>query len=235
MRILIADDHVLFREALIQFISALRPKWVIETTGTYDDAKAQLDEGQSYDLIMLDLRMPGMNGLDGLEQMVIANPKQKVCILSGVAEDHHIKSAVKLGARAYFPKTLSGKILVKGIEHVVEGKKFIPMDGDGITVQPSYYDGHDTITPGNERGGDVNQDKIKFDILARLTPREKDVMEYIAQGLSNKDIARELDLQIATIKLHVSGLCKKLEVENRTQAAIMAHQYGLTSAMNIKK
>jgi two-component system nitrate/nitrite response regulator NarL len=225
MKLLLADDHVLFREAIIQFIVALRPEWTIIATSDFESAYTLLNKDEKFDLVLLDLRMPGMHGLKGLEKIINNHPDQYVSILSGVAEEHHIKEAMKKGARAYLPKTLSGKSIVKAIELVVlSNQKFVPMDETGIKIMPSYYDDYDMFSPAE----DENSDKA-VNPIDSLTKREKEVLSHLAAGLSNKDIAHKIGVQIATVKLHVSGVCKKMKVANRTQAAVMAHKLGLSS------
>lgn len=218
MKILLADDHVLFRDALTQFIKALRETWEITLCSDFNEAYKFIQNDNSYDLVLLDLRMPGMNGLTGLEKLKTDFPQQVTAILSGVAEEDQVKQAIKLGAQAYFPKTLSGKALVKAIEAVMTtGRKYIPMTEDGSQIMPSYFD------DGAKNKHDYSEN------LATLTRRENEVLLLLAQGKSNKDIAETLDIQVATVKLHVGGVCKKLNVDNRTQAAIIAHKAGLVS------
>jgi two-component system nitrate/nitrite response regulator NarL len=231
MRILLADDHVLFREAMMQFMLSLRPDWKIEISSSFTDAYNKLENGSTYDLVLLDLRMPGMNGTQGLSTLIKHYPKQYAAILSGVAEEHHVHETMAIGSRAYFPKTLSGKVLVRAIELVISGQKFIPMDETGQKLMPAYYDDHQDIN--NEQTVTASEPSSAEESIALLTPREREVMQYLAQGLSNKDIAANLTLQISTIKLHVGNICKKLKVKNRTQAAIAAYQYGLTTSMHI--
>ena len=236
MKILLADDHLLFRDALTQFIKALRPAWSITMSDSFNSAYQILESEDVFDIVLLDLRMPGMNGLDGLEKICENYPKQGCAILSGVAEEHHVKEALRLGAKAYFPKTLSGKALVKAIELVVAtDQRFIPMSEDGSKIMPAYFDDHGEYSAAiSSKPTDPEIEKLKQDIIESLTKREKEVLHYLAQGLSNKEICREMDIQVATVKLHVSGVCKKLNVDNRTQAAITAHQYGLISEFHSK-
>lgn len=227
MHILLADDHVLFRDALTEFIKSLRPSWNIETISDFQSVYKKLLKQAQYDLIMLDLRMPGMNGLDGLLKIRNEFPNQYTSILSGVAEEHHVKEAMKIGARAYFPKTLSGKALVRAIELIVNSEqKFVPMDDTGTKIMPAYFDDFSFITNNNNDNCD---DSFKKSMIECLTKREKQILHFLAQGLSNKEIANDLCIGVATVKLHVSSVCKKLSVTNRTQAAIMAHQHGLIS------
>lgn len=231
MRILLADDHVLFREAMMLFILSLRPDWKIDIASSFTEAYQKLENGSTYDLVLLDLRMPGMNGTEGLATLIKHHPNQYAAILSGVAEEHHVHETMALGSRAYFPKTLSGKVLVRAIELIISGQKFIPMDETGQKLMPAYYDDYQEI---NDAESITPSEKTEVDSsISTLTPREKEVMQYLAQGLSNKDIAENMTLQISTIKLHVGNICKKLNVENRTQAAIIAYQYGLSTSIHI--
>lgn len=231
MKILLADDHILFRDALLQFIAALKPEWDVAMASTFDEAMAILKNGQVFDLVLLDFRMPGMNGLDGLKAMIREFPEQKVAILSGMAEDYQVRDAMEAGARAYFPKTLQGKALVKVIDLVAMGERYVPLDDSGTRIMPAYYDdaadksSRDTLNAREAEDVRKNREML----LSALTRREKEVLSYLAQGYSNKEIARDMELQVATVKLHVGGVCKKLGAKNRTQAALLAHQYGLVN------
>lgn len=223
MHILLADDHVLFRDALETFINALQPDWVMDNVSDLQSAMDILDrKDKNYDLVMLDYRMPGMNGLDGIKTIIATHPDQKVAVISGVIEEETVHEALELGVCAYFPKTLTGKSLVKAIELVLDGERFVPLKSKGTEVLPAYYDDMDKSAHA------APYDKVERErIIKAMTKREKEVLHYLANGLSNKQIAIALDLRVATIKLHVSGICKKLGAENRTRAAILAHHYHL--------
>lgn len=229
MRILIADDHILFRDALVQFITALKQDWHVVTAATFDEAIILLKKGEVFDLVLLDVRMPGMNGLEGLQTMVTEYPDQKTAILSGTAEDHQVRDAMAIGACAYFPKTLQGRVLVSVIELVMLGERYIPLDESGTKIMPSYF-GDSGLQLHKTEEELAGYQETREKLLSSLTKREKEVLAYLGQGLSNKEIARVMDLQVATVKLHVGGVCKKLDANNRTQAALIAHQYNLIDA-----
>ncbi len=220
MRLLIADDHALFRDTLVQYIERTNQDAVLMLARDLHEVMEIMEGAPDLDLILLDFKMPGMNGLSGLANLKQRYPLQRVALLSGAAEEQHVREAIELGICAYFPKTMSGKNLMKAIARVMEGEIFIAMDHNSQTVMPAYYDGgfgnraaSPSILP---RTGDV-----------RLTPREQQVLVYLLKGCSNKEIARMLDLQIVTVKLHVRGVCRKLEAKNRTQAALRAQEMGL--------
>jgi DNA-binding NarL/FixJ family response regulator len=231
MRLLIADDHLLFKEALITFINAKRPDWYIETTANIDETMIVMNahDASFFHLVLLDLRMPGMDDMRGIEVIREMRNDQPLAILTGVAEEHHVKRAMEMGVMAYFPKTLSGKALIKAIEYVVTSKqRFIPKGQNGLDILPAYQDDHNS-----EFNSEMTEssDNLKLDFLSHLTKREMQVLNLVAQGLSNKDIAEELSLKPSTIKIHVGNACRKLGVENRTQAAILCHQHGLHSTI----
>jgi DNA-binding NarL/FixJ family response regulator len=166
--------------------------------------------------------MPGMNGMEGLKVMRAAYPKTPLALISGTAEPSDVRAAMELGARAYFPKTLSGKTLLKAIHLVLAGEKFLPLDQNNDTIMPSYF--------GDPQDAAVRSSGPKSEYEGKnfsLTPRESDVLVYLVKGQSNKEIANALGLQIVTIKLHVRGICRKLGAKNRTQAALIATEAGL--------
>lgn len=208
MKIIIADDHALFREALAHYIERSESDAVVLLTQDFHGVMESLDHDSGIDLVMLDLRMPGMNGLQGLQKLRTTYPALPIVLLSGLAQDEDVKQAMDMGARGYFPKTLPGKIMLQGIYKILQGEKFIPMDHNTNTVMPSYFADGGSPPPMSEG--------------VHLTPREKQVLTFLSRGVSNKEIAQALDLQVVTIKLHVRGICRKLGVKNRTQAALKA-------------
>ncbi len=229
MKLLLADDHTLFRDALVQYIVRAEPDSEIHLAKDLHEAQATLAGGYVPDLILLDLRMPGMDGLGGFRKVREEYPKIPVGLMSGVAEPQDVRRAMEMGAVGYFPKTLSGKALLKAIQLVLAGERFLPIDHETNEVLPSYYG--DTgrgagvgYAPLGGSGGQSGGNDI------RLTAREREVLLYLVKGLSNKDIADALKLQIVTVKLHVRGICRKLNVKNRTQAALSARELGLADA-----
>ena len=213
MHLLVADDHTLFRDALVEFIRRDDPTTKVAVAKSHTEAMEQLKTLENVDLVLLDLRMPGMSGLDGITKMREAYPGQKIAILSGTAEEEDVKGAMELGAVAYFPKTMSATSLMKAVQLVMEGQRYVPL-GQGADIMPSHY-------------GTAPRKTTDQTALANLTPREREVLQYLVRGASNKEIARDLNLQLPTIKLHVAGLCRKLNANNRTQAALIAQNLGI--------
>lgn len=200
MRILLADDHTLVREALAAYVQHAAPQTQVTTADTLDAALALVPTA-SWDIVILDLRMPGMNGLEGLDRMIAAVGAVPVALMSGSASPELVREAVTHGARGFFPKTLSAPGILPAIQLVVAGERYIPASGmDGSEEAPA---------DGDPR-------------LGSLSNRERSVLDFLTRGCSNKEIARTLNLHEATIKLHVRGICRKLGAKNRTQAAMIA-------------
>ncbi len=194
MRILVADDHDLVRETIVAFLSGAEIEDVIGVA-TLDDAIKSANDTGSFDLVLLDYNMPGMNGLDGLARMKQANDDRPVAILSGSASRDVADAALKAGAQGFIPKTLGAKSLVTAVKFMAAGEVYAPFNFmQGGESQPS----------------------------GPLTKRELDVLRGICEGKSNKEIARDINLQEVTVKLHVKTLNRKLQARNRTHAAMIA-------------
>jgi len=200
MKILIADDHDLVRDTLAAFLEA-EGGIAVETAEDLDGALAAVDGNGAFDLLLLDYTMPGMHGLDGLRRALEANGGKPVAIMSGTAPRTIAQEALETGAIGFLPKTLPAKSLVNAIRFMAAGETYVPVKF--LTT---------------EEAEEVNP------LAAKLSKREMEVLGGLCRGLANKEIARELDLQEVTIKLHVKTLCRKLDAKNRTQAAMIAKE-----------
>lgn len=230
MRILVVDDHTLFRDALVQYLERAEPDIGLNVAKDFYEAESILSKDSLYDLVLLDFRMPGMKGHEGLKTLKNKYPDLRIALMSGVAEPEDVTKSMDIGAAGYFPKTLSGKALLKAIQSVLSGDRFIPLD-DNSRIMPAYYD-DSKMRQVNSDGGQsasVNHEGSAIKTLndINLTPRENEVLGFLMKGASNKEIARDLGLQVVTVKLHVRGICRKMNVKNRTQAAMHAREIGL--------
>lgn len=217
MKLLLADDHALFRDALVHYIQRTNPETIVSTARDLHEAMETMESDPSFDIILLDFRMPGMNGLEGLEKLNTKYPDTPIALISGVIEPAYVEKAIDMGAKAYFPKTLSGKALLNAIEQVLQGETYIATNHNNDKPLPAYYD-------------DNNSDPVNISNMntnPNLTPREYQVLSYLLLGASNKEIANELKLQVVTVKLHVRGICQKLGAKNRTQAALKAKELNI--------
>ncbi|NBE07834.1 response regulator transcription factor [Paragemmobacter ruber] len=202
MRLLLADDHDLVRETLAAFLLA-EGFDEVRCVATLPEALQALSDGPRYDLVLLDYTMPGMNGLEGLSRALAAGQGVPVAIITGTAQRDLAKAALEAGAAGFVPKTLASRAMIAAVQLMASGDVFAPISL--LMEEPEM-----ALT------------------LQSLTRRETDVLRGICQGKSNKEIARDLDLQEVTVKLHVKTLSRKLGAKNRTHAAMIARDAGLT-------
>lgn len=203
MRILIADDHDMVRETISAYLMS---EGGAEVTTAIDlpSALGEMEDSGPFDLVLLDYNMPGMMGLDGLARALSANGGKGVGILSGSAPVRTAQEALDAGAIGFIPKTMGAKSLLNAVRFMSAGEIYMPVE---LMREQASAEAHP--------------------LAQKLSPRELEVLGGLSRGLSNKEIARELDLQEVTIKLHVRTLCRKLDAKNRTQAALIAKEAGL--------
>jgi DNA-binding NarL/FixJ family response regulator len=206
MHILVADDHNLIRDGLKPFLYELDPSATILDAANFDDAFLLASAAESLDLILLDLKMPGMNGLQGIERMRLAHPKVPVVILSGHVERESVLAAVRAGAAGFIPKTISGTSLINALKLVLEGETFLP---SSILLDSTPIERKPPVSP-----------------LSTLSAREREILGYLIEGLTNKEIARLLNLQEITIKIHLRNVYRKIGAVNRAQAVRIAMTSG---------
>ena len=215
MRILLADDHDLVREAISLLFQQYFDDCEVAEAGALDPALELIAENNTFDLVLLDLRMPGMNGLEGLKRTLekVADTTF-VVLLSGAYRSEDVRKALEAGAHGFIPKTLRGQALANAVQLVLAGDKYLPS-----SILTDMNDGFSGSGDGDARlaGGFGNEGDF-----ARLTPREREVLALLSEGRPNKDIARHLDLREITVKYHLKNIYRKLNVSNRAQAVKMA-------------
>lgn len=210
-KLLIADDHPLFREAIADVIRARYPDAEILQSENLDDAVVLADEHDDLDLILLDLNMPGMHGLNGLMQLRNESPTIPVVIISAEEEKSIVLQAMTYGAVGFIIKSLPREKMTQALEQVLAGQVYLPSD-----VIRSNSDS----SRSNRRR--IDQNAIAPDTLNSLTRRQLLVLERMANGESNKQIAYTLCIAETTVKAHVSAILRKLNVHNRIQAVLSA-------------
>ena len=205
MKILIADDHPLYREALRVQVERQFPDAVIDEVPSFDEAR-RLANGGPYCLFLLDFNMPGMS-IAALRALVARLPSVPVAVISGTANPADVKAVVEAGARGFIPKTASGTHLMHALQLIVAG---------GTSVPAEYLFPHGAVTSAGDAAG------AHVSWLASLTGRELEVLKGVARGLSNKEIGRELKLAEVTVKLHLRGVFRKIGARSRSEAAVIA-------------
>lgn len=213
MIVLIADDHALFRYGIALALEDLYKDVTIIQASNADDARRLAHENKDrLDLILLDLMMPGLNGISDLKQYVDSLPPVPVVIVSGSRQRSTIRAAIESGAKGYILKSSNGEILKHVLPLVLSGELYIPAQAVA-SEEIGEFEGSPL-----EENSDFHPD------FKSLTPRETQVLKLLTLGYSNKEIARSLGMLEGTVKVHVKSIMKKLGVNNRTQAAIAANR-----------
>ncbi|MGQ0565351.1 MAG: response regulator transcription factor [Gemmobacter sp.] len=200
MRILVADDHDLLRETVAAFLLAEGMSGVA-TVATWPEL-AEVLAADPFDLALVDLALPGLNGLAGLSQAVAQAAPTPLALMASSTSRDLAEAAFGAGVRGFVPKKMAARAMVAAVRLMARGERFAPM---GL------------LTPDMAPGAP----------LALLTAREVTVLRGICEGKSNKEIARDLGLQEVTVKLHVKTLTRKLGARNRTHAAMIAKAGGM--------
>jgi len=202
-RLVIADDHPLFRGALREAVVGLLEQVEITEAGTFDELVELLERGGEVDLVLLDLAMPGARGFSGLMYMRAQYPGVPVIVVSANDDPAAIRRCMEFGSSGFIPKTLGVEAMRVAISRILNGGVWTPPDIDLAT------------------GSDAEAAEL-MSRMATLTPQQVRVLMMFSEGLLNKQIAYQLGVSEATVKAHVSAILQKLGVESRTQAVIAA-------------
>jgi DNA-binding NarL/FixJ family response regulator len=207
MNILIADDHPLYREALELVIKELDDEVVIHQAETFHEVLSQIDNhGVKLDLILLDLYMEGGNWKDIISKLAHEMPEVPVIVITSSESHEDAHQAMEAGAHGYIPKSLGKQDILNAINLI---------RSQNISIYPRLRENNE-----HHKGEEEHERAI-----AKLTPRQREVLIKIGAGKSNKIIARELSTTEGTVKLHVAAILKTLGVTNRTQAALISNRY----------
>ena len=204
-RLVIADDHPLFRDALRLTIAQTFPDAEIAEANSFDSLRGALEGAAETDLLLLDLNMPGMHGFSGLLFVRAQFATVPVAIISANAEPRVIRLALELGAVGYIAKSATPSEIRAALSALLAGKTWRPTSVD---LRRQIEDPEAELALR----------------LARLTPQQVRVLMMLSEGLANKQIAHALEVSEATVKAHVSAVLQKLGADNRTQAVIVARR-----------
>src|SRR4030042_2009905 len=210
MKVIICDDQAIVRAGLVMLLK-LEPD--IDIVGTAEDGAeaVQMVADKGPDLILMDLKMPIMNGVEATRQIMMKYPQVKVLVLTTYADDEWLFDAIQAGASGYLLKDTPREELVKAVRGTVAGKTYVDPSVAGKVL--------DQVSSRQTQPATL--------VTSKLTEREIEILRLIAKGLSNADIAERLFLSEGTVRNHVSAILAKLGVSDRTQAAVIAIQHGL--------
>lgn len=222
MKILLVDDHSLFREGLRHVLNGLADDANILEVGSGSEAFASVGRNPDLDLILLDLSLPDLGGLEILTSLHDKHPEIPVVVLSGSEHAADIIAAIEAGARGYIPKSSSSHVLFAALRLVFAGAVYVP---PVVFAQP----GADAAARPAPKLPDLwhSGQTISDPAALGLTPRQLDVLKLIVEGKSNKLIARELGIEESTVKVHVSPVLKALKVTNRVHAILAVSHLGI--------
>jgi DNA-binding NarL/FixJ family response regulator len=204
MDILLIDDHPLFRAGIASVIDDLDAAVRIIEAGSCEQALGMLERGAEFSLILLDLALPGMDGMTGLAKLRDASPATPVVVLSATEDSRRIRQAISAGAKGYIPKSASRQIILSALRLVLSGGVYLPQN---VLESPAPL-----ATDGE------------------LTLRQREVLRWLARGKSNKEIADALGMAENTVRVHVAAILKYLDVRNRAEAVFAALSRGLVDA-----
>jgi len=204
MKILVCDDHALFREGLELVLGQLEPGAELSSVGDAESALARVAADDGLDLVLLDLQLPGMDGFAALSALRREHPSVPVVVLSASESPADVRSALERGASGFIPKSTRGNVLLSALRLVLSG---------GVYVPPLVMD----AAPASRSAGAARPP---------LTGRQLEVLRLLARGLSNREISDVLKIAEGTVKTHILHLYEALDVTNRTEAAMRMRELG---------
>lgn len=206
MKILIADDHTLFRESLSLMLVRIedREPTIIQADNS-EHAIRLAEQHDDLDMILMDIDMPGISGMSALKTLREVAPDVPIIMISAEEGSHLISRAIDLGARGFIPKTTSANVMLSALRLVLNGGIYLPEQ-----VLAAYQG--NGIDSGNEQ---------------KLTPRQMEILRLLQKGEQNKNIARQLNLSESTVKVHVRRVFTALDARNRSQAVNHAIERGI--------
>ena len=220
MRVLLIDDHSLVRKGLETLLQSRG----IEIADAVGSGKEGIEKARVLDpdIILLDVNMPEMNGVETLLKLREQGIDTPVLMLTMSRDEKDLEGALRAGAQGYLLKDMDPEELVPALNDAIQGKNVVAKELIGSLTRIVQGQSTGVPEPGTGNG-----------VLDELTPREKEILEHIAEGQSNKVIARELDISDGTVKLHVKSILRKLNVHSRVEAAVMAVEHGIGSKKKV--
>src|SRR5690349_17185648 len=205
VKLLIVDDHPLFRDGLAALLRQASADTQVVQASSTEDALNIADE-QIIDAVFMDLMMPGLSGEAAVREFARRHPDLPVVVLSSSENASDVRRVLNAGARGYIPKSATAQTVVSALKLVLSGNTYVPPLLVTAVAEPAS-----------------NPTKDGAQSLAQLTDRQVDVLRYLKDGLTNKEISAQLGIAEKTVKVHIAAIFKTLNVVNRTQAAKFLH------------
>jgi DNA-binding NarL/FixJ family response regulator len=206
MKILVADDHALFRDGLTMRLEQIVPEAVILQAANYSQVLKILKEDTPIDMLVLDIEMPDMPWQEAIRNIRQTAPDTAIAVISATEDSRTIRTILSSGVQGYISKRAESKVLNNALKLILEGGTYVP---------PALIDCSPLGNSGQITG------------IKNLTTRQSQVLDLIAQGKSNKQIAFDMGVSESTVKLHINALLRSLHVSNRTQAVVTAQKLGI--------
>lgn len=210
MKILLVDDHTLFRTGLLHLLQRLDTELDVVESEDLHSAKLMIDKHGDIDLVLLDLQLSDAVGVDSLLELRKHSPEASIVVLSGEQDPEVIRRCIDHGAMGFVTKTATHEELISAIELIVSGGVYLPKD----VMARSYY----TRQP---------QERSDVALLASLSERQREVLTYLLQGKPNKTISDKMNISQNTVKAHLSSIFRTLGARNRTEAVYFAARAGI--------
>lgn len=210
IRVLVVDDHTLFRRGLISLLAGDARFQIVAEAGDANEAHRCAAATQP-DVILLDNHMPGVNGVEALEGFKQAAPSARVLMLTVSEDERDLAAALRGGARGYLLKTMDSDMLAAAILRT--------MAGDSV-ISPEMTSKLVSVFRSRQGETTPSAAEVDADPIHSLSPREREILAHIARGASNKEMARQLGIAEATVKIHVQHILRKLNLSSRVQAAV---------------
>ena len=211
MTLLLVDDHPLFRSGLTYLLRTLDDQVHVDEAGNCAQASALARE-RTYDLVLVDLKMPGVEGLEALSAIRKEFPASPVVVLSGEDDPLVVREAIESGAMGYIPKSSTPDVMIQALKLIL---------AHGVYLPPNVLEGGSGSLP-RKAATPAGKDSIEG-----LSPRQMEVLRCVVQGKQNKVIARELDISESTVKAHLSAVLRALKARTRTEIVYVAAKLGL--------
>lgn len=209
MKVLVADDHALFRDGLCLQLEKINPEFIILQASNFNQALKFVENDRHISLLIMDLDMPDMNWQEAIKELKAKAPQARFVVVSASENSATIRKSLELGVSGYIPKRSEPAILHRALQLILDGGTYLP---------PSV------LQPATDA---TIQDRSRSGAIKTLTNRQNQVLGLVAQGLSNKQIAYQMGVSEATVKLHINALLRSVGATNRTQAVIMAQKMGI--------